>query len=676
MAILLLILGVAIAACRGGDAGAAAGRRVIVLGFDGLDYQLTRTLMEAGRLPNFSRLAKMGGFSPLGTSMPPQSPVAWSSFTTGLDPAGHGIYDFIHRDPATMAPYLSTTRTEAASWTVPIGPWQFPLRAGSVVPLRAGEPFWARLEAAGARTAILRMPANYPPSGEASYELSGMGTPDILGTYGTFSFYTSEPFAYAGRTIAGGAIHRVRVIGDRVDAALEGPDNPFRRERVKLTSSFTAYIDPREPAARIIIGGEDGEGGNGGTGGEQRVLAVGEWSDWVPVSFALTPMQSLRGMCRLYLKQVRPYFELYVTPINLDPQSPALPISTPSSYAAELAAATGRFYTQGMPEDTKAYSAGVFNADEFLRQAGLTAEESRRQYAYVLDRFVGGAGANGSRDGSGSGSSNGSSERLLFYYFGHVDQVSHMMWRAMDPGHPAYDAATDGPHRHVVEDLYVGLDRIVGSTLDRLSPDMTLVIMSDHGFTSWRRTFHLNAWLEQHGYLVVRDPSRRAEPMFGNVDWAKTRAYGLGLNGMYLNLRGREKSGIVAPDQRDALRAEIEAKLLAAIDPSTGQRAITAIARPDRAAWHGVAHPDRAPDLLIGYAKGTRGSNESALGEVPAEVMIDNREAWSGDHCMDPAAVPGVLFVSRPLPRAVTSLRDLTGAILAEFGVGADQAGR
>src|SRR5688572_27434976 len=171
IAILSLILGVAIAACRGGDAGVATGRRVIVLGFDGLDYQLTRTLMEAGRLPNFSRLAKMGGFSPLGTSMPPQSPVAWSSFTTGLDPAGHGIYDFIHRDPATMAPYLSTTRTEAASWTLPIGPWQFPLKGGRVTPLRAGEPFWARLEAAGARTSILRMPANYPPSGEASHEL-------------------------------------------------------------------------------------------------------------------------------------------------------------------------------------------------------------------------------------------------------------------------------------------------------------------------------------------------------------------------------------------------------------------------------------------------------------------------------------------------------------------------
>jgi predicted AlkP superfamily phosphohydrolase/phosphomutase len=315
-----------------------------------------------------------------------------------------------------------------------------------------------------------------------------------------------------------------------------------------------------------------------------------------------------------------------------------------------------------MPEDTKAYSAGVFNAEEFLRQARSTADESHRQYTHVLDRFVGGA--------NGKSGASGSDARLLFYYFGHVDQVSHMMWRAMDPDHPAYNPVTDAPHRHVVEDLYVGLDRIVGQTLDRMTPDMLLVIMSDHGFTSWRRTFHLNTWLEQNGYLTVRDSSRRAQPMFANVDWSKTRAYGLGLNGLYLNLKGREQSGIVPEAQREALVAEIEAKLLQTIDPSTGQRAITAIARPGGASGRGpVAHPERAPDLLIGYAKGTRGSNESALGEVPAEVMIDNREAWSGDHCMDPAAVPGVLFVSRPLPRTVVSLQDLTGAILAEYGV-------
>jgi predicted AlkP superfamily phosphohydrolase/phosphomutase len=632
--------------------GAASGTRVIVLGFDGLDYELTRSLMAAGKLPNFSRLAAMGRFTPLQTTIPPQSPVAWSSFTTGLEPAAHGIFDFVHRDPATLAPYLSTTRTEAPEWLLRLGPWQFPLKGGRVTPLRDGEPFWARLQTQGVETTIMRMPANYPPSGQATRELSGMGTPDLLGTYGTFAFYTSEPFAFAGRAVSGGKIHRITVTDDVVRAALEGPPNPLRRDEQVLTAPFTLYRDRQSMAARIIIGGNNSDSSNspgaaGAAGGDaERVIKVGEWSDWTPVTFPLAPFQSLRGMCRFYLKSVLPQVELYVTPIQIDPLAPALPISTPSSYSAELARATGRFYTQGMPEDTKGYSSGVFNADEFLRQAAFTAAENMRQYDYVLGRFKSG---------------------LLFHYFGHVDQVSHMMWRSTDPGHPAYVAERDAPYAHVIEELYVGLDAIVGKTLDRMPPDTLLVVMSDHGFASWRRAFHLNSWLEQQGYLTVIDPSRRAAPMFTNVDWSRTRAYGLGLNGLYINLKGRERNGIVDPATRARLVDEIGAALLATIDPVTNQRAVTAVHRPGES-HVAVGRPDRAPDLIVGYAKGTRCSNESALGEVGAAVMTDNMEAWSGDHCMDPASVPGILFSSRPLHGQVTSLQDLSGAILGEFG--------
>ncbi len=613
----------------------SAGPRVIVLGFDGLDYDLTRSLMAAGRLPNFSRLARMGRFAPLGTTMPPQSPVAWSSFTTGLEPAAHGIFDFVHRDPATLAPYLSTTRTDPPGWLITLGRWQIPLRAGRVTSLRDGQPFWARLEAQGVRTTIMRMPANYPPSGTATRELTGMGTPDLLGTYGTFSFYTSDPAAF-DHIVAGGKIHRVQPSGEgnTIQANLEGPDNPFLRDKQTLTATLIAYRDPHSPTARITIGHEE------------RVLTVGEWSDWVPVTFTPAPLQSLRGMCRLYLKQVRPTFQLYVTPINLDPLSPALPISTPGSYAADLARATGRFYTQGMPEDTKAYSADVFDGDEFLRQAANSADENRRQYSFLLHNF---------REG------------LLFHYFGHVDLVSHMMWRARDPEAPAYNAARDARYAHVIDDLYVGLDTIVGETLDRMPPDTLLIVMSDHGFASWRRAFHLNAWLEQHGYLTLIDPARRAEPAFGDVDWSRTRAYGLGLNGLYINLKGREKFGIVDPVQRAALATEIKNTLLHTDDPATHQRAVTAVYQTPETTGGQIMHADRAPDLIIGYAKGTRCSNESALGAVPDAVVSDNTEAWSGDHCMDPASVPGVLFTSRPLPRDVASLRDLPNAILDVF---------
>jgi predicted AlkP superfamily phosphohydrolase/phosphomutase len=613
------------------------GKRVIVLGFDGLDYELTKSLIDGGRLPHFAQLASSGGFAPLGTTIPPQSPVAWSSFITGLDPGGHGIFDFIHRDPATMAPYLSTSRTEGASRTVSVGDWQIPLSGGSVTLLRQGKPFWEVLEERGIETTIVRMPANFPPSGTATRELSGMGTPDLLGTYGTFSFYTSEPFAFGGRTLSGGTVYPVTVQSNVVRATLYGPDNPFRKVPTKITAPLVVYLDTQRGVAKVVAGREE------------RVLKVGEWSDWVPIEFELgVPLQTVGGICRFYLKRIAPDVELYVSPVNLDPVSPAMPLSAPADYAAELASATGRFYTQGMPEDTKGLRAGVFTRDEFLTQARLAGDENRKQYRYVLDQFTDG---------------------LLFYYFGNVDQIAHMMWRARDTSHPAHDPSVDPAYAEVIDELYAGLDRIVGETLDTLGANDTLIVLSDHGFTSWRRSFHLNTWLKQQGYLALANPSREDDPgLFGNVDWSRTRAYGLGLNGLYINLQGREASGAVAPTERRQLMDEIAGKLLATIDPKTGAPAITKVYRREEVYTDG-GYFDRAPDLIVGYAKGTRGSDESALGGIPPDVLVDNTDPWSGDHCMDHEAVPGVLLSNRTLRRAAPSLETLAAAVLAEFGV-------
>jgi predicted AlkP superfamily phosphohydrolase/phosphomutase len=614
------------------------GRRVIVLGFDGLDYGLTRDLMARGRLPNFSRLAAIGTFAPLGTSIPPQSPVAWSNFITGLDPGGHGIFDFVHRDPKTMIPYLSTTKTEAGGRSIKVGKWQFPLAAGKVELLRKGQPFWGLLEQHGIDSTIVRMPANFPPSGQATRELSGMGTPDLLGTYGTFSFYTSGLIASgAAGPVAGGVIYQVDIEDGVVHAALEGPDNPFLREPEKVSVPFTAYLDAGRRFAKLAIGQEE------------RLLRVGEWSDWVPIDFELVPSQRLHAEARFYLKQLDPDFELYVSPLNLDPLAPALPVSHPGGYAGELARATGRFYTQGMPEDTKSLKTGVLSAAEFLEQARIAADENTRQYRHVLSEFDDG---------------------FLFYYFGHVDQVSHMMWRPMDPEHPAYNAATDAPFRFVVEDLYVGLDGIVGETVKRLNANDLLVVMSDHGFASWRRAFNLNSWLRDNGYLAIREGQRPTSTgFFSNVDWSKTRAYALGLNGLYINLKGREANGAVEPADRARLVSEIASKLVATTDPRTGAHAITRVFRREDV-YTLAGFEDIAPDMIVGYAKGTRSSDESALGGLAAEIVEDNMTPWTGDHCMDPDTVPGILLTSRPLRHRASTLQALPGSILGELGIG------
>ena len=627
------ILAIIASACGVDDRSYDQG--MIVIGIDGMDYALSRKLIDEGRLPNLARLEQMGGFQALGTSVPPQSPVAWSNFITGLDSGGHGIYDFIHRNPETMDPYLSTSKPIEPSRTLKFGKWDIPLSGGGMELLRRGTPFWEVLEGHGIPTTIIRMPANFPPSGSAYRELSGMGTPDVLGTPGYYSFYTTMPERITANTEA--LIERVQVRDGIVEAELLGPPNPLLIESEDLKAPFTVYVDDEYLVAKIVVGQEE------------FILQQGEWSEWIPVEFEMIPyVQSINATARFFLREIRPEFELYVSPINLDPVAPLMPISTPVGYATELAEATGRFYTQGMPEDTNALNEGVFNNADFMTQAAMVHTEIRNQFDYVLNEFRGG---------------------FLFYYFGNLDQVSHMMWRAMDPEHPAHDPIADAPYANAVIDRYVDVDDFIGETLGKLPENTTLVVMSDHGFTSWRRAMNLNTWLLENGYITLINPRRvTGIPYFGNVDWESTEAYAVGLNGVYINLRGREANGSVMPLDQDTLSAEIAEKLLSFIDPITGEQAVTKVYHRDEVFAAG-GYLDIGPDLIVGFAKGVRGSNESALGEFSTETIFDNDHPWSGDHLMDHETVPGVLFSSRPLQRVVTSLQKLAGVLLAEFGI-------
>ncbi len=627
--------GMCLAACSRA-AQAATTPRVIILGLDGLDDGLVSEMMAQGQLPNMTRLAHQGTFQALGTAIPPQSPVAWSDFITGMDAGGHGIFDFIHRDPATMEPYLSTSRTEAGTKSLKLGDWQFPLSGGKVELLRQGEAFWEVLQRRGVPTTVMRIPANFPPSGTAGHELSGMGTPDLLGGYGTFSFYTTNRLAFLGKALDGGAVYRLDVVDGVAHTHLVGPDNPFHTKPEKVTLDFDIHVDPDVDAVKIVIGDQE------------RLLQAGEWSNWVPIAFHLMPTQSLPAQVLFYLRSVRPELELYVSPLNIDPESPALPISTPASFAGDLARATGRYYTQGMPENTGALANGVFTPQEFLDQARIAGDEVLNQFPYVLSHFDRG---------------------LLFYYEGNSDLVSHMMWRPMDPSHPAYDAAFDAAFSGAVRHVYEQLDELVGYTMQHMGDDTLLVVMSDHGFTSLRRLFDLNAWLHQHGYLAVKDESLpKGMDFLRNVDFSRTKAYALGLNGLYINLAGREKDGIVTPAQRDEVIAQLRRDLLATIDPETGKPAISHVYVRDQTYQDGGQRAI-GPDLIVGYAKGTRSSDESAKGEVGRVVLVDNEKPWSGDHCMDAPDVPGILITSRPLKKPVSRLKNLAAAVLAEFGV-------
>jgi predicted AlkP superfamily phosphohydrolase/phosphomutase len=617
---------------RGGDKTA---RKMIILGVDGLDPDLLTKFMADGKMPNFARLAQQGSFERLTTSIPPQSPVAWANLITGMNAGGHGIFDFIHRDPKTFQLYFSTSRVEAPKHNLHLGSWVVPLGSGTAEQLRHGKAFWEILDDHHVPNYIYRMPANFPPIGAKGKTLSGMGTPDLRGSYGTFSFYTDDPAAAIGAT-EGGEVLQVEVKDNRVRANLIGPDNSFRKNSPPATEPFTVDVDPLESVARINV--QD----------QQFVLKEGEWSGWIPVEFQLMPLiGNVKGICRFYLKQTHPRFQLYVSPINIDPENPALPISTPSSYSKDLAKQIGEYHTQGIAEDTKALSAGVLDDKEYLEQAHTVLAEHRRAFDVEFPKF---------REG------------LFFFYFSSLDLNAHMMWRLTDPGHPAYDAALAAQYGNSLEEFYEQIDQVLGEVMPKVGNDTTLLVVSDHGFAPYRHSFNLNTWLLNSGYITRKEGATGdANDPFSDVDWSRTRAYGVGLNGLYLNIRGREREGIVDPAQRDALLREIRQKLLEVRDPKDKSQVITRVDLASEA-YQG-AYAEAGPDALIGYNRGYRAGWKTILGAFTPDVLEDNTNAWSGDHCIDFTKVPGVILSNRKLTAQAPALTDIAPTILSEFGI-------
>ena len=593
-------------------------KKLIVLGIDGMDPGFVERHWAA--LPNLDRLRREGDFKRLGTTIPPQSPVAWSTFITGQDPGGHGIFDFVHRDPATMQPISAMGDTVESKRTLSLGPYALPLSAGEVRSFRKGKAFWQMLSERGIPATIIRMPTNFPPVECQCQELAGMGTPDMQGTFGTFTFYTDEP-SEQSREVAGGKIVRVNVTGNEVVLRLEGPVNSLRKDRSRATASLAVRLDPGARAARFEVDGR------------QFILREGEWSEWIRVKFPLIPgIKSASGIVRILAKKLSGNFRIYVSPVNIDPASPEVAISVPGSYSREMAGAIGRFYTQGIAEDTAALRQGVFELKDYLAQSRMVAQEQLAMLRFGLERFRGG---------------------LFFLHFLGVDQDSHILW---------------GKHEKELLETYRLVDEAIGWVMERAG-DARLVVMSDHGFAAFDRAVHLNTWLMREGFLTLDDPaSTGGEELFAHVDWSKTQAYALGLNGLYLNLAGRERQGIVRPGlEAELLLRVISRRLREFRDPQSGRQVISNVYSP-RELFHGTAL-GLAPDLIIGYGPAYRGSWQSALGAVPAETIEDNKDAWIGDHCTDAYYVPGVLIVNRAVRLADPQLADLTVTILNEFGV-------
>ncbi len=673
---------------------AAAPPRVIVLGFDGADHALVAKSVAEGRLPNLAALAAKGGFTALTPTIPAQTPVSWSTFSTGLSPGRTLIFDFLKRDPKTYRPEFAIEEEGKKSFlfgkgnrvAVPavLGALAFLLvwgllkillrrrgeaaarraaRTASVAPLlaalgaaaiftfigmrissllpteipwptnnRRGTPFWEEAGRKGISSVVMHVPVTFPA---VDYDrgrlISGLGVTDVRGRVGTPSYYTSDPF-FAPKNKNEFSVELVRLESNKgtIETEVFGPYNKLFKEPPVIKTPMT-----------LTVAADGGSLTVAPKGSRPLTLKVGEWSPWVVFKFPFNSLVKMTGIGRFHLASLSPEIKLYLSPIHFNPADlpSSVKITAPGALSKKLADRYGLFKTMGWLIDTWSMSEETIDEKTFLEDVDHTVEPFRKMMNDFLD----------DKD-----------VRLFVQIYEFPDRVEHCFWRFLDPQHPAYDAAKAAVWAPAVERTLEKMDAIVGDAMKKLGPEDILIVLSDHGFTTWRRSVNYNTWLVQNGFMTLKggDGSRAAdlEMLFGqgefwpNVDWTKTKAYAMGLGDIYINLKGREGQGCVSPGaEYEAVRDEIRRRLVTLVDPKTGQRAVSRIFTREEA--YGSFDADVIPDLIVTNTAGTRIGWQGSLGVVSKEMFEDNNQVWSGDHCsLDPAVVPGILFANRALP--------------------------
>lgn len=604
-------------------------KRVIVIGLDGFDPGLAQRYMDEGRMPNFKKLAEEGHFSPLATACPSISPVAWSSYATGVDASRHNIYDFLTRDPCNYLPVLSSSEVGTQPRDINLGVAKIPFGSKAFYRfLQKSQPFWKILGANNVWSSIIRVPITFPPQKfKNGTLLSGMCVPDIQGTQGSFAFYSTKK--REGGIQFGGQQYTVNLRGGKIESKLTGPPGA---DGNRMKVEFTCELDEAKRQATFTIEGES------------HTVGYREYTPWMRV-----PFKGVTGIVRLYVHRWEgDDVGIYATPINLDPDSPAMPISHPFVYAIYLSKLYGPYTTLGLAEDTWALNERVVDEEAFLKQAWLIFEERKTMLWDVLEKTKKG---------------------FATVVFDTTDRISHMFYRYLDPTHPANEGKDTETYKDVIPDLYAKMDGFLAEVREKVGddPDTVLMVISDHGFTNFRRGVNLNTWLKEEGYLVLKEGEETSGNYFAKVDWEKTRAFTLGLTGIFFNRKGREAKGIVSKEELPILAQEMKEKLEKLTDPIDGQSVVKEafITRQ----LHSGPYADAAPDLLIGYHRGFRHSWDCATGAVSEEIFSDNTKSWSGDHCVDPRLVPGVFWCNRAIAAEDPELVDMAPTMLDLFGV-------
>jgi predicted AlkP superfamily phosphohydrolase/phosphomutase len=633
-----------------------------------MDPHLVARWMQEGKLPHLSALAKTGGMFPLATTHSPESPTAWASFATGVNAGKHNIYDFLVRDTTTYLPDLGMVKRTPPRFLFNY----IPISKPKLESTRGGTSFWVTAGNAGVQSSVLTVPVTFPPETVPNGEmLAGLPLPDIRGTMGTFSYYATDLSRYEeGNTEMGGILRRLVFEGDVANAELVGPPNPLVRQQIEairrkgpsLSDADRAQLAELQAAqdVRIPFTVRWDRGAKAATveiEGESIKLAQGQWSPWIDLTFKINLLVRLRGMAQMLLINAGNELQLYVSPVNFKPDNPPLPISYPEGFAGDLFKRLGYYRTLGWAEATWPLNEDRMDEKTFMDDLFVAFNDRAK---VILDRV------------------DAKNWDVLVGVIESTDRVQHMMWRLTDPKHPMYDAKLAAAFGDAIERVYRRADDFVGEVVRRIGPDVPVLIVSDHGFHSWRKAVNLDTWLVQQGYMVLQGQQpgdKKLADLFGggtfweNVDWSRTRAYAMGIGQIYFNLRGREAKGIVSPGaEARQLADELRAKLLTLKDPEDGTPIIRSVYQRDDI--YSGQYLQNAAELQVGMNEGYRVSWQTTLGGSPPGIVYPNTKKWSADHGgYDYAITAGVLVSNRPIRTTAPRIIDVAPTVLKYFGV-------
>jgi predicted AlkP superfamily phosphohydrolase/phosphomutase len=644
-------------------------QKLVILGFDGMDPHLLKQWMDEGKLPNISKLAAGGGMFPLQTTHSPESPTAWASFATGVNAGKHNIYDFLVRDTTTYLPDLGMVTRTPPKFLFNY----FPVSKPKITSTRGGTSFWVTAGKQGVRSDMLTVPVTFPPEDvENGHLLSGLPLPDIRGTMGTFSYYATDLSRYEeGNTEMGGILKRLVFEGDKASSELDGPPSPIVRQQIEairhkgpaLSESDRAKLAELQAVQDVRIPftvqwNRPAKTAAITLDGQTIALTPGTWSPWIDLTFKVNFLVRVHGMTQMLLVNAGSELQLYVSPVNFKPDQPPVPISSPSGFAGDLYKAIGNYRTLGWAEATWALNEGRMDEKTFMDDLMVAFDDRAK---VILNRVD-------AKDWD-----------LLIGVIESTDRVQHMMWRLIDPKHPLYDAAMAAQFGDSIARVYKRADDFVGEVVRRAGPDVPIIIVSDHGFHSWRKAVNLNTWLVQNGYMTLKGQENAADKklsdLFGggtfweNVDWSRTRAYAMGIGQIYFNMRGRESQGIVSPGAEAAgLASELSAKLLTLQDPEDGVPIIRAVYKRDDI--YSGPFLQNAAELQVGMHDGYRVSWQTTLGGSPPGIVYKNDRKWSADHGgYDYAITSGVFVSGRPINTQTPRIIDIAPTVLRFFGL-------